>query len=52
MILIDMRMPNNCVECPLADKYQPTQCPIYAIDKGDYWDKRFEKCPLKGEDNE
>lgn len=52
MIQIDMDMPSNCVECRLADKDNPSQCPIYAIDKGDYWDKRFVNCPLKGADDE
>ena len=47
MILIDMKMPSNCVECPLADKDDSEECPIYAINKYDYPLKRFICCPLK-----
>lgn len=46
MILIDMKMPKNCLECLLADQYKHDECPIYAISKSDYTDRRFEKCPL------
>jgi hypothetical protein len=48
-IVIDMEMPENCLECKLADRYHHDECPIYAICKSDYVDKRFEKCPIKAE---
>ena len=46
------RIPNNCVDCVLYDgiahcldgKY--IECPFYAINKLDYQNERFEKCPL------
>lgn len=41
-----MSVPNNCVECRLSDKDFVGECPIYRIDKGDYWGGRFPKCPL------
>ena len=43
----DMKLPNNCYECRLAEFRLPTECPFYAIDKRDYREKRFHKCPLK-----
>ena len=48
-VVIDMEMPKNCLECKLADRYHHDECPIYAICKSDYVDKRFEKCPIKAE---
>ena len=48
-VVIDMDMPKNCLECKLADRYHHDECPIYAICKSDYVDKRFEKCPIKAE---
>ena len=46
MILIDMSMPDNCVECRLYDA-DSIECPIYAIEKADYPSYRFEDCPLE-----
>ena len=45
VLIKGMRMPQNCVDCELYD-LDSEQCPIYAIYKEDYSDKRFEKCPL------
>lgn len=42
----DMKMPENCVECKLADRYSPNECPFYTIYKSDHLCKRFNKCPL------
>ena len=46
VIIKGMEMPKNCVECKLSDHISPTECPIYSIEKGDYWDKRYKYCPL------
>ena len=46
MILIDMEMPKNCVECHLHD-IDSAECPICAIRKEDYSQERFHECPLK-----
>ena len=46
VLIKDMEMPKNCVECKLSDHISPTECPIYSIEKGDYWDKRYKYCPL------
>ena len=46
ILIKDMEIPKNCVECKLSDHISPTECPIYSIEKGDYWDKRYKYCPL------
>ena len=46
VIVTGMEMPKNCVECEMSDHFKVNECPMYEIEKGDYWDKRYEKCPL------
>lgn len=46
ILIKDMEIPKNCVECKLSDHISPTECPIYSIEKGDYWDKRYKYCPI------
>ena len=41
----DEKIPNNCIDCVLYDR-DSIECPFYAIDKSDYPNERFKKCPL------
>ena len=45
VLIKGMKMPKSCVDCILYD-LDSEQCPIYAIYKEDFSEKRFEKCPL------
>lgn len=39
-------VPDNCMDCKMADIEKWYKCPFYPIMKENYSDKRFEKCPL------
>ena len=40
------KMPESCTACRMSDTAYWYECPFYAIDKSDYSNKRFDKCPL------